>query len=155
VFAEWNLTDELNSFLIEITADIFTNLDADTGKPLVELIVDAAGQKGTGRWTVMSALEMGVAIPTITAAVNARIMSSIKAERVAASKELNGPTAKFDGDAKATVSKIRDALYCSKICSYAQGMALIGKASKPTTTALTWGKPPASGRGAASSERAS
>jgi 6-phosphogluconate dehydrogenase len=130
VFAEWNLTDELNSFLIEITADIFTNLDADTGKPLVELIVDAAGQKGTGRWTVMSALEMGVAIPTITAAVNARIMSSIKAERVAASKELNGPTAKFDGDVKAMISKIRDALYCSKICSYAQGMALIGKASQ-------------------------
>jgi 6-phosphogluconate dehydrogenase len=130
VFAEWNLTDELNSFLIEITADIFTNLDTDTGKPLVELIVDAAGQKGTGRWTVMSALEMGVAIPTITAAVNARIMSSIKAERVAASKELNGPTAKFDGDVKAMISKIRDALYCSKICSYAQGMALIGKASQ-------------------------
>jgi len=130
VFAEWNLTDELNSFLIEITADIFTNLDEDTGKPLVELIVDAAGQKGTGRWTVISALEKGVAIPTITAAVNARIMSSIKAERVAASKELDGPTAKFDGDVKAMISKIRDALYCSKICSYAQGMALIGKASQ-------------------------
>jgi 6-phosphogluconate dehydrogenase len=130
VFAEWNLTDELNSFLIEITTDIFTNLDEDTGKPLVEMIVDAAGQKGTGRWTVISALEMGVAIPTITAAVNARIMSSIKAERVAASKELNGPTAKFDGDVKAMISKIRDALYCSKICSYAQGMALIGKASQ-------------------------
>jgi 6-phosphogluconate dehydrogenase len=74
VFAEWNLTDELNSFLIEITADIFTNLDAETGKPLVELIVDAAGQKGTGRWTVINALEMGVAIPTIGAAVNARIL---------------------------------------------------------------------------------
>lgn len=130
VFAEWNLTEELNSFLIEITADIFTNMDEDTGKSLVELIVDAAGQKGTGRWTVMSALEMGVAIPTITAAVNARIMSSIKGERVAASKELSGPTAKFDGDVKATVGKIRDALYCSKICSYAQGMALIGKASQ-------------------------
>jgi 6-phosphogluconate dehydrogenase len=130
VFAEWNLTDELNSFLIEITADIFTNLDADTGKPLVELIVDAAGQKGTGRWTVISALEMGVAIPTITAAVNARIMSSIKAERVAASKELIGPSARFDGDIKVAVGKIRDALYCSKICSYAQGMALIGKASQ-------------------------
>jgi len=130
VFAEWNLTDELNSFLIEITADIFTNLDEDTGKPLVEIIVDAAGQKGTGRWTVMSALEMGVAIPTITAAVNARIMSSIKAERVAASKGLNGPAAKFNGDVKAMIGKIRDALYCSKICSYAQGMALIGKASQ-------------------------
>jgi 6-phosphogluconate dehydrogenase len=130
VFAEWNLTDELNSFLIEITTDIFTNLDPDTGAPLVELILDAAGQKGTGRWTVMSALEMGVAIPTITAAVNARIMSSIKSERVAASKQLNGPSGRFSGDVKATIGKIRDALYCSKICSYAQGMALIGKASQ-------------------------
>ncbi|WP_008318187.1 NADP-dependent phosphogluconate dehydrogenase [Leptolyngbya sp. PCC 6406] len=130
VFAEWNLTDELNSFLIEITTDIFTNLDEETGTPLVELILDAAGQKGTGRWTVMSALEMGVAIPTITAAVNARIMSSIKAERVAAAKELNGPPDRFEGDVKATINKIRDALYCSKICSYAQGMALIDKASQ-------------------------
>ncbi|HEY9879421.1 MAG TPA: NADP-dependent phosphogluconate dehydrogenase [Leptolyngbyaceae cyanobacterium] len=130
VFAEWNTTDELNSYLIEITADIFTNVDEETNKPLVELIVDAAGQKGTGRWTVMSALEMGVGIPTITAAVNSRIMSSIKEERVAASKQLNGPSARFDGDTKAFVNKIRDALYCSKICSYAQGMALIGAASK-------------------------
>jgi 6-phosphogluconate dehydrogenase len=130
VFAEWNTTDELNSFLIEITRDIFTNMDTDTDNALVEMILDTAGQKGTGRWTVMSALEMGIAIPTITAAVNARIMSSIKAERVAASKELSGPAQKFEGDTKAAVSKVRDALYCSKICSYAQGMALIGKASE-------------------------
>ncbi|MBE7379848.1 MAG: NADP-dependent phosphogluconate dehydrogenase [Leptolyngbya sp. SIO1E4] len=128
VFAEWNMTEELDSFLIDITSDIFTNEEA--GKPLVEMILDAAGQKGTGRWTVVNALELGVAIPTITAAVNARIMSSIKPERVAASKELSGPTAKFDGDIKTTISKIRDALYCSKICSYAQGMALISKASQ-------------------------
>ncbi|MFH7243935.1 MAG: NADP-dependent phosphogluconate dehydrogenase [Spirulina sp.] len=129
VFANWNTTEELDSYLIEITTDIFTNLDPDTGKPLVELILDAAGQKGTGRWTVMSALELGVGIPTITAAVNARIMSSIKDERVAASKELAGPSASFSGDVKDMVNKIRDALYCSKICSYAQGMALIGAAS--------------------------
>ncbi|MBD2428278.1 NADP-dependent phosphogluconate dehydrogenase [Phormidium sp. FACHB-1136] len=129
VFAEWNTTEELDSYLIEITTDIFTNLDPDTGKPLVELILDAAGQKGTGRWTVMSALELGVGIPTITAAVNARIMSSIKDERVATSKELAGPSASFSGDVKDMVNKIRDALYCSKICSYAQGMALIGAAS--------------------------
>lgn len=129
VFAEWNTTDELNSFLIEITADIFTNLDSDTGTPLVELIVDKAGQKGTGRWTVMSALDLGVGIPTITAAVNARILSSIKAERVAASKELSGPTGRYSGDTYEFVHKVRDALYCSKICSYAQGMALIGAAS--------------------------
>jgi 6-phosphogluconate dehydrogenase len=130
VFSAWNLTDELNSFLIEITADIFTNIDSDTQTPLVELIMDAAGQKGTGRWTVMSALELGVGIPTITAAVNARIMSSIKEERVAASKQLDGPVVNFDGDVKTMVNKIRDALYCSKICSYAQGMALIGAASQ-------------------------
>ncbi|HEY9698470.1 MAG TPA: NADP-dependent phosphogluconate dehydrogenase [Trichocoleus sp.] len=130
VFAEWNTTDELNSFLIEITADIFTKMDPDTGLPLVDVILDAAGQKGTGRWTVSSALELGVSIPTIIAAVNARIMSSIKQERVAASKELSGPMGKYDGDTKGFVNKIRDALYCSKICSYAQGMALLSKASQ-------------------------
>jgi 6-phosphogluconate dehydrogenase len=130
VFAEWNTTDELDSFLIEITADIFTKTDPDTGLALVEVIRDAAGQKGTGRWTVMSALELGVGIPTIIAAVNARIMSSIKEERVAASKELRGPTGKYEGDTAAFVNMVRDALYCSKICSYAQGMALLGKASQ-------------------------
>ena len=130
VFSEWNLTDELNSFLIEITANIFTKMDEETGKPLVESIMDAAGQKGTGRWTIMTALELGVSIPTIIAAVNARIMSSIKQERVAASQQLTGPTGKYDGDPKAFITMIRDALYCSKICSYAQGMALMGTASK-------------------------
>jgi 6-phosphogluconate dehydrogenase len=130
VFAEWNTTDELNSFLIEITTDIFKQIDPDTNTPLVELILDAAGQKGTGRWTVVSSLELGVAIPTIGAAVNARIMSSIKEERVAASKQISGPTGKYDGDVKAFIGKIRDALYCSKICSYAQGMALLSKASQ-------------------------
>lgn len=130
VFAEWNTTDELNSYLIEITADIFKQIDPETNQPLVELILDTAGQKGTGRWTVVSSLELGVAIPTIGAAVNARIISSSKEERVAASKELTGPTAKFDGDTKAFISKIRDALYCSKICSYAQGMALLSIASQ-------------------------
>ncbi len=141
VFAEWNTTDELNSFLVEITADIFTKIDDQgTGQHLVDLIVDAAGQKGTGRWTVISALEMGVAIPTITAAVNARIMSGIKDERIAASEQLPGPTAKFDGDVKAFINKIRDALYCSKICSYAQGMALLGAASKEFNYNLNLGE---------------
>jgi 6-phosphogluconate dehydrogenase len=92
--------------------------------------MDAAGQKGTGRWTVMSALELGVSIPTIIAAVNARIMSSYKAERVKASQELTGPSGKYEGDTKEFVNKVRDALYCSKICSYAQGMALLSAASK-------------------------
>ncbi|MEG4216671.1 decarboxylating NADP(+)-dependent phosphogluconate dehydrogenase [Microcoleus sp. Pol14C6] len=130
VFAEWNTTDELNSFLIEITANIFKYIDPETKQPLVEVIMDAAGQKGTGRWTVMSALELGVSIPTIIAAVNARIMSSYKDERVKASQALMGPSGKYEGDTKEFVNKVRDALYCSKICSYAQGMALLSAASK-------------------------
>ncbi|MGB7710341.1 MAG: decarboxylating NADP(+)-dependent phosphogluconate dehydrogenase [Microcoleus sp.] len=130
VFAEWNTTDELNSFLIEITANIFKYIDPETKEPLVEVIMDAAGQKGTGRWTVMSALELGVSIPTIIAAVNARIMSSYKDERVRASQELTGPSGKYEGDTQEFINKVRDALYCSKICSYAQGMALLSAASK-------------------------
>ncbi len=130
VFAEWNTTEELNSFLIEITADIFRFIDPDTNLPLVDVIQDAAGQKGTGRWTVQSALELAIPIPTMIAAVNARIMSFYKTERVAASQELTGPSGKYEGDTKEFINKIRDALYCSKICSYAQGMALLSKASK-------------------------
>jgi 6-phosphogluconate dehydrogenase len=130
VFQAWNKTDELKSYLIEITEQIFTKIDPDTRQPLVELIMDAAGQKGTGRWTVMSALELGVPIPTMTAAVNARIASSYKAERVAASKELTGPSATFTEDINVFIDQVRDALYCSKMCSYAQGMALLSKASQ-------------------------
>ncbi|MEC4983798.1 MAG: decarboxylating NADP(+)-dependent phosphogluconate dehydrogenase [Oscillatoria sp. PMC 1068.18] len=130
VFAEWNTTEELNSFLIEITADIFKYIDKETNEALVESILDSAGQKGTGRWTVVSSLELGVPIPTIYAAVNARVISSYKHEREAAAKVLSGPTPKFDGDVKAWINKIRDALYCSKMCSYAQGMALLAKASE-------------------------
>ncbi|NEO21212.1 MULTISPECIES: decarboxylating NADP(+)-dependent phosphogluconate dehydrogenase [unclassified Moorena] len=130
VFAEWNTTDELNSFLIEITADIFKYIDPETNGPLVEMILDAAGQKGTGRWTVVSSLELGVSIPTIYAAVNARVISSFKDQRVAAAKEITGPVGKYDGDVKAFITKVRDALYCSKMCSYAQGMALLSRASE-------------------------
>jgi 6-phosphogluconate dehydrogenase len=129
VFAEWNTTPELNSYLIEITADVFKKIDPETGQPLVDLILDAAGQKGTGRWTVADALEIGVAIPTIIAAVTARILSSYKAERVAASQELTAITTPFTGDTATFANKVRDALYCSKMCSYAQGMALLSKAS--------------------------
>ncbi|MFM2303085.1 MAG: hypothetical protein RLZZ135_491, partial [Cyanobacteriota bacterium] len=129
VFTKWNKTEELDSYLIEITADIFKYIDPETNRPLVELILDAAGQKGTGRWTVQGALELGIAIPTMFAAVNARIMSSIKPERVAASKLLNGPDLKFDGDVEEFIQQVQDALYCSKICSYAQGMALLSAAS--------------------------
>lgn len=130
VFTQWNKTDELNSFLIEITADIFAKVDGATQLPIVDSILDAAGQKGTGRWTVVSSLELGVPIPTMYAAVNARVMSAFKEERVAASKELGVTTGTYDGDKKAFIDKIRDALYCSKMCSYAQGMALLSKASK-------------------------
>ncbi|NEQ23601.1 MAG: NADP-dependent phosphogluconate dehydrogenase [Microcoleus sp. SIO2G3] len=130
VFAEWNTTDELNSFLIEITADIFKYIDPDTNLPLVDVIQDAAGQKGTGRWTVQSAFELAIPIPTMTAAVNARVVSFYKDQRVAASKLLTGPTGKYEGDTQDFINKIRDALYCSKICSYAQGMELLAKASK-------------------------
>ncbi|WP_017294610.1 decarboxylating NADP(+)-dependent phosphogluconate dehydrogenase [Geminocystis herdmanii] len=129
VFSDWNTTEELNSFLIEITANIFPKKDAETGKHLIDLIVDAAGQKGTGSWTVINSLQMGVPIPTIYAAVYARSISSYKEERVLASKELTGITEKFDGDVDSFITKIKDALYCSKMCSYAQGMALIAKAS--------------------------
>jgi 6-phosphogluconate dehydrogenase len=130
IFAEWNTTDELNSYLIEITADIFNYIDPDTGLPLVDVILDSAGQKGTGRWTVAAAFDLAVPIPTMTAAVNARVVSFYKQERMAASKILTGPTGKYEGDQKAFINKVRDALYCSKICSYAQGMALLSAASK-------------------------
>jgi 6-phosphogluconate dehydrogenase len=140
VFTEWNQTDELNSFLIEITANIFPYVDPGTKQPLVDLIVDAAGQKGTGRWTVQTALELGVAIPTITAAVNSRIISSIREERIAASKQLTGPVPTQFKDTKTFVNMVRDALYCSKICSYAQGMALISTASKTYNWGLNLGE---------------
>ena len=129
VFTEWNQTEELNSFLIEISADIFTYIDPETQKPLINYILDAAGQKGTGRWTVVSALEMGVSVPTIYAAVNARVMSGYKDERVVAATQLTGPTSHYQKETATFIDKIRDALYCSKMCSYAQGMALIAKAS--------------------------
>lgn len=132
VFSEWNTTDELDSFLIDITANIFTKADdMNGGGELIDYIVDAAGQKGTGSWTAITALQLGVAIPTIAAAVNARILSSVKTERIAASSILPGPEAgEFKGDIKDFINKVRDALYCSKMCSYAQGMALMSKASE-------------------------
>jgi 6-phosphogluconate dehydrogenase len=140
VFTDWNQTAELESFLIRITADIFKVIDPETNQALVELIMDAAGQKGTGRWTVQSALELGVPIPTIIAAVNARIMSSLKTERVAASQILTGPTDKFTGDKQTFINQVRDALYCSKICSYAQGMALLNTASQANKYQLKLGE---------------
>jgi 6-phosphogluconate dehydrogenase len=128
IFSDWN-AGELSSFLIEITANIFKKIDSETGQPLVELILDKAGQKGTGKWTSQNALDIGAAIPTITAAVDGRIISSIKDERLAAAQVLSGPTASYRGDRQQLIDAVRAALYASKICSYAQGMALLKKAS--------------------------
>ncbi len=139
IFAEWN-RGELDSFLIEITKNIFTKIDAETGKPLVDLILDKAGQKGTGKWTVGHSIEMGVPLSTIGAAVEARILSSMKDERVAASKELPGPDAKaFTGDRAAIIEAVRDALYASKIISYAQGFVQLGAAAKQYGWELNFG----------------
>jgi 6-phosphogluconate dehydrogenase len=129
VFAEWN-EGELNSYLVEITRDIFARKDEETGQPLVELILDKAGQKGTGKWTSQSALDLGVAAPTIAEAVFARCISAVKEERVAASKILKGPSTTYGGDSKDFIESIRQALYASKICSYAQGFALLREAGK-------------------------
>jgi 6-phosphogluconate dehydrogenase len=129
-FAEWN-RGPLESFLIEITAKIFTAKDPETDKPLVDLVLDKAGQKGTGKWTTQVALDLGVAIPTIAAAIDARVLSSMKDERVKASKKIKGPRARrFRGDRKKLISAVHDALYASKICSYAQGMHLIAVGSR-------------------------
>ncbi|HYP29592.1 MAG TPA: NADP-dependent phosphogluconate dehydrogenase [Blastocatellia bacterium] len=129
-FSEWN-RGPLESFLIEITADIFGVRDAETGRALVDLILDKAEQKGTGKWTAQEALDLGVAIPTIEAAINARVLSSIKEERVAASRVLRGPEgARYEGDRGELIAAVHDALYASKICSYAQGFDLIQKGSE-------------------------
>jgi len=129
VFADWN-KGVLSSFLVEITAEILKFKDKETHKPLVDLIMDKAGQKGTGLWTSKVALDLGVAIPTIESALAARMMSGLKTQRTEASKALQGPAdTKFTGDKKEFVQAVHDALYASKICSYAQGMALIKTAS--------------------------
>ncbi|MEE3715405.1 NADP-dependent phosphogluconate dehydrogenase [Tumidithrix elongata RA019] len=139
-FNAWRST-ELDSFLIDITADIFAKIDDETGDPLVDKILDAAGQKGTGKWTVQSAFDLGVPIPTMIAAVTARVMSSYKKERVAASQILTTSSqAKYDGDRAEFTNAVRDALYCSKICSYAQGMALLAAASKEFKYELNLGE---------------
>jgi 6-phosphogluconate dehydrogenase len=139
IFTEWN-GGELNSYLIEITSRIFSKVDAETGKPIVDLIVDRAGQKGTGKWTVGHAVEMGVPLSTISAAVEARILSSLKEERVAANSQLAGPTARpYTGDKQELIDAVRDALYASKIVSYAQGFVQLGAAAKVYGWELNFG----------------
>ncbi len=125
IFDQWN-HGRLESFLIEITAHIFRVKDPETGAPLVEKVLDKAGQKGTGKWTAQVALDLAVPVPTIAAAIDARVVSSIKEERMAASKVLGeGQPPTAVRDRKQFVQDVHDALYASKICSYAQGMALI------------------------------
>src|SRR5690606_16793824 len=122
---------ELDSYLIEITADIFTKKDPDTGKPMVDVILDSAGQKGTGKWTSQSALDLGVPLSIITESVFSRFLSAMKEERVAASKVLRGPQTKINiEDKKAFIEQVRKALFASKIVSYAQGFAQMRAASE-------------------------
>lgn len=123
VFSEWN-KGELDSYLIDITAEIFTKIDEETGQPLVDVILDKAGQKGTGMWTSKNALDLGVPLPLITESVFARCISSMKEERVRASKVLAGPgIGGYEGNKEELIEAVRKALYMSKICSYAQGFA--------------------------------
>ena len=126
VFAKWN-EGPLASFLTELTARVCRTIDAVTKQPLVDVVLDKAGQKGTGKWTAQVALDLAVAIPTIAAAIDARVLSSLKDERTAASKVLNGPTpaVPVHGERARLIDDLHDALYAARICAYAQGMALI------------------------------
>ena len=137
VFARWN-EGELNSYLIEITRDILAVDDAD-GAPLVDKILDTAGQKGTGKWTAVAALEEGIPLTLIGEAVFARCLSAAKPERMAASKLLKGPETAFEGDREAFIEDIRQALYASKIVSYAQGYQLMRAAAQTYGWNLNYG----------------
>ncbi len=128
VFAAWNKT-ELDSYLIEITAAVLDQKDPQTGQPVVDVILDTAGQKGTGKWTSQNALDLGVAVPTINAALEGRILSAMKEERVAASGVLKITAAKFNGDRQALLETLRKALYLGVITCYAQGFSLMRQAS--------------------------
>jgi len=139
VFADWN-EGELDSYLIEITKDILAVTDPETGKAVVDVILDTAGQKGTGKWASQSALDMGSPSPTIAEAVFARCLSAVKEERVAASKVLSGPVPAIEGDKAAFVEDIRKALYASKICSYAQGYQLMKMAAEEYGWDLKYGE---------------
>jgi 6-phosphogluconate dehydrogenase len=139
VFADWN-KGELDSYLIEITRDILGKKDDETGKPMVDMILDTAGQKGTGKWTSEAALDLGCPAPTVAEAVFARAMSAIKEERVAASKQLKGNVDSFNEDKKEFVDMIQKALYASKICSYAQGYHLMKLAAEEYNWDLKFGE---------------
>lgn len=138
VFAEWD-KGELDSFLTEITADIFTKKDEETGKHVVDLVLDTAGQKGTGKWTASVALELGRPLTLIGEAVFARFLSALKDERVEAAKVLKGPDGEFSGEAKQLINDVRDALYASKLVSYAQGFTLMRAAAEEFGWKLNYG----------------
>jgi len=137
VFKKWN-TGDLNSYLIEITRDILAYKDTD-GKPLVDKILDTAGQKGTGKWTSVSSLDLGVPLTLISEAVYARCLSAMKDDRVAASKVLSGPKRSFTGDRSAFLADLEKALYASKIVSYAQGFTLLRAAAEEFSWTLNYG----------------
>src|SRR5262245_40298719 len=139
VFDQWNRTN-LDSYLIEITRDIFSVIDKETRQPLVEVILDTAGQKGTGKWSSQHALDLGVPTTLIAEAVFARCLSAMKQERVRASRVLGGPPREsFQGDRSQFIDQVRDALYASKICSYAQGFAQLRAASSESNWNLNFG----------------
>jgi 6-phosphogluconate dehydrogenase len=138
VFDEWN-RGELDSYLIEITRDIFSVRDPETGGYLVDLILDTAGAKGTGKWMSQLALDLGVPSTLVTEAVYARCLSAMKEARVRASKVLKGPEVKFTGDEKTFIDQTREALYASKICSYAQGFVQMEAAAKEHSWPLDYG----------------
>lgn len=140
VFSEWN-KGELDSYLIEITADIFTKVDEETNQPLVDVILDKAGQKGTGKWTSQSSLDLGVPLPIITESVFARFISAMKDERVEASQLIQGPEPTQSAeDKQALIEAVRKALFMSKICSYAQGFAQMKAASEEYNWDLKYGE---------------
>ena len=138
IFDDWN-KGELDSYLIEITAEILRKTDDETGKPMVDVILDTAGQKGTGKWTSVTALDVGAPANTIAEAVFARILSALKDQRVEASKVLRGPDAQDAPDHDAFVEQVRQALYASKICSYAQGFQMMALAAAEYGWTLNFG----------------
>ncbi|MEO0796143.1 MAG: NADP-dependent phosphogluconate dehydrogenase [Verrucomicrobiota bacterium] len=139
IFKKWD-DGLLDSFLVEITAEVLAQKDPATGADFVDMVLDTAGQKGTGKWTSISALDMGTPAPTIAEAVFARCVSAIKEERVAASEILAGPGKTYEGDKDQLINAIHDALYCSKICSYAQGFQLMRAAEEEYDWKLNFGE---------------